>query len=241
MELATVLIERDAPLGIVTLNRPRQLNTINQLLLRELAQALEALDADETIRCIIITGGKRWFALGADIQELRTEAPISLLRHAFTGVDRIRRIRKPLIAAVAGYALGGGWELALHCDLIVAGENAQFGQPEINLGVIPGVGGTQLHPRAAGKYLAMEAILSGRTFSAQDLHRVGLVNRVVPAGEHLNAAKDLGRQIADKAPIAAQLAKDAMNAALETSLESGLTIEQRTFCLLCAILHPPAR
>jgi enoyl-CoA hydratase len=234
MEFATVLVEHDGPLGIVTLNRPRQLNTINQALLNDLASALEMLDADELVRCIIITGGKRWFALGADIHELAAATPTPLLASAFTGVDRIRRIRKPLIAAVGGYALGGGCELALHCDLIVASENAQFGQPEINLGVIPGVGGTQLLPHAIGKYLALEMILTGRTFSAQELYQRGLVNRIAPAGEHLRAAKELGMQIAAKAPIAVRLAKEAVRAALETPLAAGLSLERQSLCLLLA-------
>jgi len=235
MAFEHILVDRDGPLGIVTLNRPKQLNALNWALVGELGEALEAFDRDETIRCVIITGaGERAFAAGADIKEMAGATPVTMLTGAFEGWERIRRIHKPLIAAVNGYALGGGCELAMHCDLIVASENAQFGQPEINLGIIPGAGGTQRLTRALGKYLAMEMVLTGRTFSAAELHRVGLVNRVVPASELMNAAKELGMQIASKAPVAIRLAKDSVNAALETSLEEGLAIERRNFCLLFA-------
>jgi len=233
MDFQYILVDRDGPLGIVTLNRPRQLNALNWDLVGELGQALEAFDRDDAIRCIIITGaGDRAFAAGADIKEMAEATPVTMLTGAFEGWERIRRIHKPLIAAVNGYALGGGCELAMHCDIIVASETAQFGQPEINIGVIPGAGGTQRLTRAIGKYLAMEMVLTGRNFSAAELHRAGLVNRVVPAGELMSAAKEIGMKIAAKGPIAVRLAKESVNAALETPLEEGLSIERRNFCLL---------
>jgi enoyl-CoA hydratase len=235
MPFVHILVEQDGPLGIVTLNRPKQLNALNWELVGELGDALEAFDRDDAIRCVIITGsGERAFAAGADIKEMAGATPVTMLTGAFEGWARIRRVHKPLIAAVNGYALGGGCELAMHCDIIIASENAQFGQPEINLGIIPGAGGTQRLARALGKYLAMEMVLTGRNFSAAELHRVGLVSRVVPVGELMTAARELGMQIAAKAPIAVRLAKESINAALETSLEEGLSIERRNFCLLFA-------
>jgi enoyl-CoA hydratase len=217
----------------VTLNRPQQLNALNFQLVHELGDALQELDHDETIGCIIITGsGEKAFAAGADIKEMADKSPIEMMTGNFEAWERLRRIRTPLIAAVNGYALGGGCELALHCDMIVASENARFGQPEIAIGIIPGAGGTQRLARALGKYRTMEMVLTGAQVSAQELADHGLVNRVVPKGEHLTEAIKLAKTVAAQAPIAARLAKEAVQAAFETSLEEGLEIERKNFFLL---------
>jgi enoyl-CoA hydratase len=230
-----ILVEREGPIGLLTLNRPQQLNALNWQLIRELADAAEAFDADGTIRCMILTGaGEKAFAAGADIKEMADQTPVTMLSSDFSNWDRIRRIRKPMIAAVNGFAFGGGCELAMHCDIIVASETAKFGQPEINLGIIPGAGGTQRLARTLGKFVAMEMVLTGRTFSAQELYQLGLVNHVVPTGQHLEKAKEIARTIAEKAPIAVQLAKEAVQAAFETTQEQGLLTEKRLFATLFA-------
>ncbi len=228
-----ILVERDERVGIVTLNRPEQLNALNFQLVGELGNALQEFDRDETIGCIIITGsGEKAFAAGADIKEMADKSPVEMMIGGFEAWGAIRHIRTPLIAAVNGYALGGGCELALHCDMIVASENARFGQPEIALGIIPGAGGTQRLARALGKYRTMEMVLTGTQVSARELAEHGLVNRVVPKGEHLTEAIKLAKLVAAQAPIAARLAKEAVQAAFETSLEEGLEIERKNFFLL---------
>jgi enoyl-CoA hydratase len=230
-----ILVDRDERIGIVTLNRPKELNALNFHLVSELADALEEFDHDEAIRCIVLTGaGERAFAAGADIKEMSDKTPIEMMMGGFESWGRIRRITKPLIAAVGGYALGGGCELALHCDMIVASENARFGQPEINIGVIPGAGGTQRLARTFGKYRTMEMVLTGVPFTAQEMAEQGLVNRVVAKGEHLNEALKLAKLVATKPPIAARLGKDAVLTAFETSLEQGLAHERQNFFLLFA-------
>ena len=230
-----ILVERDERVGIVTLNRPKELNALNTHLIGELASALEEFDRDDEIRCIVLTGaGERAFAAGADIKEMSGKSPIDMLLGGFENWSRIRRVKKPLIAAVGGYAFGGGCELAMHCDMIVASENAQFGQPEIKLGIIPGAGGTQRLARTFGKYRAMEMVLTGANFTAQEMADHGLVNRVVPKGEHLNEALKLAKTVAAQAPLAARLAKDAVLAAFETTLEQGLANERKNFFLLFA-------
>src|SRR3989442_5427268 len=182
-----ILVEREERIGIVTLNRPKELNALNIHLIGELADTLEDFDRDEEIRCIVITGaGDRAFAAGADIKEMSDKSPIDMMLGGFEAWGRIKRLHKPLIAAVGGYALGGGCELAMHCDMIVASENARFGQPEILLGIIPGAGGNQRLALTLGKYRAMEIVLTGAPVTAQEMHAFGLVNRVVPKGEHLN-------------------------------------------------------
>ncbi len=232
-EYQYILVERDERVGIVTLNRPRELNALNTQLIGELGEALETFDRDPDIGCIIITGaGEKAFAAGADIKEMADKTPVEMLTGSFEAWERIRRIHTPLIAAVNGYALGGGCELALHCDMIVASENARFGQPEINLGIIPGAGGTQRLARVLGKYRTMELILTGAQITAQELAALGLINRVVPQGEHLTEALKLARTVAAQAPIATRLAKDAVLAAFETSLEEGLEAERKNFFLL---------
>lgn len=228
-----ILVERDERVGTVTLNRPEQLNALNFQLVRELSDALETLDRDETIGCIVITGaGERAFAAGADIKEMADKSPVEMMIGGFEAWEHLRRIRTPLIAAVNGYALGGGCELALHCDMIVASENARFGQPEVAIGIIPGAGGTQRLARTLGKYRTMEMVLTGAQVSAQELANHGLVNRVVPKGEHLTEAIKLAKTVAAQAPIAVRLAKEAVQAAFETSQEEGLEIERKNFFLL---------
>ena len=228
-----ILVEREAPIAIVTINRPAKLNALNWTLVGEVADALEALDADDAIRCIVLTGaGDRAFAAGADIAEMSDKSPMQMLTGSFAAWDRIRRVHTPLIAAVAGYALGGGNELAMHADMIVAAEDARFGQPEILIGLMPGAGGTQRLARTAGKYRAMELCLTDRKASAREMHEWGLVNKVVPKGEHLNEAKKLAHDVAARAPLAARLIKDAILAAFELPLDQGLAYEKRLFSLL---------
>jgi len=230
-----ILVDRDENVGIVTLNRPKLLNALNHHVVGELADALEAFDRDDAIRCVVITGaGDRAFAAGADIKEMSDKSPIDMMLGGFESWRRIRFIHKPLIAAVGGYALGGGCELAMHCDMIVASENARFGQPEINLGVIPGAGGTQRLARTFGKYRAMEMVLTGEPFTAQEMAAHGLVNRVVPQGQHLVEALKLAKKVASQPPIAARLAKESVLAAFETPLQEGLEIEAKNFFLLFA-------
>ena len=230
-----ILVDRDERVGIVTLNRPKELNALNFHLVGELADALEAFDNDEEIRCIVITGaGDRAFAAGADIKEMSGKSPIDMMRGGFESWNRVRRIQTPMIAAVGGYALGGGCELAMHCDMIIASENARFGQPEIKLGVIPGAGGTQRLARTFGKYRTMEMVLTGANFTAQEMADHALVNRVVPKGEHLSEAIKLAKVVAAQPPIAVRLAKDAVNSAFETTLEQGLANERKNFFLLFA-------
>jgi enoyl-CoA hydratase len=227
--------ETDGPVGIVTIDRPQVLNALNPKTIAELAQALEAFDADEAIGCMILTGSERAFAAGADITQMVDAGPVDVLRDdSFSRWARLRALRKPVIAAVSGYALGGGCELALMCDLIVASENAQFGQPEIKLGIIPGAGGTQRWARLAGRNRAMEIVLTGDPVSAVEAQRMGIVNRLVPVGAHLEEARRLARTIASRPPLAVRLAKEAVNQAHETSLSAGLELERKLFYLLFA-------
>jgi enoyl-CoA hydratase len=230
-----ILVERDERVGIVTLNRPKELNALKGDLVDELVDALEEFDRDEGVGCIVITGaGDRAFAAGADIKEMADKSPIYMLLGGIANLQDIRHIHKPVIAAVGGYALGGGCELAMHCDMIVASENARFGQPEILIGVIPGAGGTQRLARTLGKYRTMEIVLTGAQVTAEEMHALGLVNRVVPKGEHLTEAVKLAKTVAAQAPVALRLAKDAVNAAFETTLDQGLEIERKNFFLLFA-------
>src|SRR5215471_13549441 len=230
-----ILVERDERVGIVTLNRPKELNALRTDLISELADALEEFDRDEEIGCIVITGsGEKAFAAGADIKEMSDKSPIDMLLGGFSAWMRIKQIHTPLIAAIGGYALGGGCELAMHCDMIVASENARFGQPEITLGIIPGAGGTQRLARTLGKYRTMEMVLTGAQVTAQEMADHGLVNRVVPKGEHLTEAVKLAKEVAARGPIAVRLAKQAVLASFETTLEEGLEMEHKNFFLLFA-------
>jgi enoyl-CoA hydratase len=228
----SVLIERQEPIAVARLNRPEQLNALSSELMRELVGALENLDADESIRCIVLAGDERAFAAGADISELRDTATIDLYFGARLDLwDAIRSIRTPLVAAVSGYCLGGGCELAMACDLIVASESAQFGQPETGLGVMPGAGGTQLLARSIGKAKTMDVVLTGRFLDAAEAERAGLVARVVAREAWLDEAKRVAREIAEKGPVAQRLAKEAVNRAFETTLSAGLDVERKLFHL----------
>lgn len=228
-----LLVERDGAVGVVLLNRPKQLNALSGELMGALVEALKELDTDPEIRCIVLGGNERAFAAGADIAELAAGTPISLYESR-RGVDQwdvIRGLRTPLVAAVSGYCLGGGCELAMACDLIVASETATFGQPEINLGVLPGAGGTQRLTLAVGKSLAMDVILTGRFLRADEALRAGLVARVVAREAWLEEAKRVGREIAAKSPIALRLAKEAVEQAFEAPLSVGIEYERRAFYL----------
>ena len=235
MAFEYIQVEVEAPIATVTLNRPKVLNALSPDLVGELSRALDELDADPGVRAAVLTGGPRVFAAGADIADMAERTAVEQLVRDQTGRwARITAFTKPLIAAVNGYALGGGCELALMCDLIVAGDSARFGQPEINLGIIAGAGGTQRWPRTAGKYVAMEVNLTGRPITAQRAYQVGLVNRVVPAEVTIQVAQQLAREIAAKAPLAARLAKESVNKALETPLGEGLAAERKNFYFLFA-------
>ena len=232
-----ILVERDEErrVALLRFNRPKQLNALNGEVMDALCSALEELDRDEAIRAIVVTGSDRAFAAGADIGEMATASPIDMLRtNRIAQWDRVRRIGKPVIAAVAGWCLGGGCELAMALDLIVAAESARFGQPEINIGVIPGAGGTQRLTRAVGKSAAMEMILTGEPIDAREAHRLGLVARVVPNELVTEDALALAAKIATKSPLALRLAKEAVNVAYEMSLTDALAHERRLFYLLFA-------
>jgi len=231
----TVLLEREESVAVVRLNRPEALNALSNQLMSELVGALENLDDDDAVRCIVIAGDERAFASGADIGELSDSTPLELY---FGGRidkwDAIRSVRTPIVAAVSGYCLGGGCELAMLCDTIVASESAQFGQPEINLGVLPGAGGTQRLTRAVGKAVAMDVILSGRLMRADEALAAGLVARVVAQEAWLEEAKRVAREIASKGPVATRLAKEAVDRAYESTLQLGLEYERRALYLAFA-------
>ena len=227
-----VLIEREEPIAVLLLNRPQQLNALSGELMDELVASLQELDADEAIRCIVLGGSERAFAAGADIAELAEGTPISLYQgRRIDQWDAIRALRTPLVAAVSGYCLGGGCELAMACDLIVASESARFGQPEINVGVLPGAGGTQRLTRAVGKAVAMDMILTGRTITADEARQLGLVARVVVREVWLEEAKRAAREIAAKSPVSVRLAKEAIDKAFEVPLSAGVDFERRAFYL----------
>jgi enoyl-CoA hydratase len=235
--MSHLLLEKGVAPGValIRLNRPESLNALNRALVADLTQMLLDLDQDSEVRAIVITGNERAFAAGADIKEMAGDSAIDMLiLDQFQKWDQIKRLKKPLIAAVSGYALGGGCELAMLCDIIIASETAQFGQPEIKIGVIPGAGGTQRLTRAIGKSRAMEYILTGRFFSAQQAYEWGLVSRVVPVELYLEEAIKLAAEIASMPPIAVQLAKQAILKSYELSLEEGLHFERRNFYLLFA-------
>ncbi|HEY8449184.1 MAG TPA: enoyl-CoA hydratase-related protein [Bacillota bacterium] len=229
----SLIVERRERVALVRLNRPQALNALNAQLMDELIDALQTLDRDEQVLCIVLTGNERAFAAGADIKEMAEASIVDIAkRESFWHWERLRKIKKPLIAAVNGYALGGGCELAMLCDMIIAGESAKFGQPEINLGIIPGAGGTQRLPRAIGKAKAMEWVLTGRFYSAAEAERAGLVTRVVPDEAVVDEALKLAAEIAAKPPLAVRMAKDAVLAAFDTTLETGLAYERHHFYLL---------
>jgi enoyl-CoA hydratase len=228
-----VIAEIVGAVGLARLNRPQVLNALNSQLLEMLMQVLNEFDENPQIRAIVITGNERAFAAGADIMEMAQASAVEMfLQDNVSKFDRIRQIKKPIIAAVSGYCLGGGCELALSCDMIVASETARFGQPEITIGVIPGAGGTQRLPRIVGKALAMEMILNNRTLTATEALQHGLVNRVAPVDAYLSDALELAAQIAERAPLAVRLAKEAINQSYENHLSTGLTAERRSFYFL---------
>ena len=233
MGYENITVEVEAPIATVTLNRPKVLNALSPDLIREVNVALGELDADEEVRAVVLTGGPRVFAAGADIGDMADRSAVEQLRRDQTGRwAGIGAFSKPLIAAVNGYALGGGCELALMCDLIIAGDSARLGQPEINLGIIPGAGGTQRWPRTAGKYAAMEAMLSGAPVTARRAYELGLVNKVVPAEMTIQVAQRLARTLAEKPPLAARMAKEAVLKAFESPLAEGLAAERKSFYFL---------
>ena len=227
----TILVERDERVGIITLNRPQALNALNTQVMNEVTSAAADFDDDPGIGAIIITGSAKAFAAGADIKEMSDQSYAEMfLRDAFADASRrLEQFRKPIIAAVAGYALGGGCELAMLCDFIIAAETARFGQPEINLGVMPGIGGTQRLTRAIGKAKAMDLILTGRTIGAEEAERSGLVSRVVPADDLLTEAKAVATTISQMSRSASRMAKEAVNRAFESTLAEGLLYERRLF------------
>jgi enoyl-CoA hydratase len=230
-----VLVERDGPVAVVLLNRPEHLNALSDELMDALITALVDLDRDEGVRCIVLGGSERVFAAGADIAELAKSSPIDLYyQRRVERWDAIAGLWTPLVAAVSGYCLGGGCELAMACDLIVASETATFGQPETGVGVIPGAGGTQRLTRAVGKALAMDVILSGRFLSADEALRAGLVARVVAREAWLNEAKRVARAIAEKAPVATRLAKEAVDRGADSTLTLGVELERRLLYLAFA-------
>ncbi|HEU0206712.1 MAG TPA: enoyl-CoA hydratase [Pseudolysinimonas sp.] len=231
----TILVEQRGRVGLITLNRPEALNAINSQLLNDLLAAATAFDADPGVGAIVITGSERAFAAGADIKEMADKGYLDMyLSDVFATGDRLTGIRTPLIAAISGYALGGGCELAMMCDILIASDTAKFGQPEIKLGVIPGIGGSQRLTRAVGKALAMDLILTGRTIDAAEALRAGLVARVVPADRLLDEALEAAATIAGMSLPVAMLAKESVNAAFETTLSSGLRFERRIFDSLFA-------
>ncbi len=230
MAYETILLERRGSVGLITLNRPRVMNAINAQLVNELKLAIDELEADAEVAAFVLTGGERTFAAGADVTELRSLTfPESYLKDIFAGIDRLSEARKPTIAAVAGYVLGGGCELAMSCDIIIAAENAKFGLPEVSLGIIPGFGGTQRLTRLVGKAKAMDLILTGRTMDAAEAERAGLVSRVVPAGELMDEAMKAAGKIAGLSRPVAMLAKESVNRAYETTLSEGIKVERRLF------------
>ena len=230
-----ILVEIEPPIATVTLNRPKVLNALSPAVIVEVSAALAELDADDSVRAVVLTGGAKVFAAGADIQDMADQGPVDQLLRDQTGRwAPLAGFKKPLIAAVNGYALGGGCEVALMCDLIVAGDTARFGQPEINLGIIPGAGGTQRWPRSAGKYVAMEVMLTGATLTAQRAYELGIANKVVPAEMTIGIAKRIARELAAKPPLAVRLAKEAVLKAFEGPLSEGLAVERKSFYFLFA-------
>ncbi|MBX6372646.1 MAG: enoyl-CoA hydratase [Acetobacteraceae bacterium] len=235
-EYGMILVETQGRVGVIRLNRPQALNALCDQLMDELGQALLAFDADDAIGAIVLTGNEKAFAAGADIKEMRDRTFPAVYRDDWIGQkwETVLRVRKPVIAAVAGYALGGGCELAMMCDIILAAENAKFGQPEINLGVIPGAGGTQRLTRAVGKAKAMEMILTGRMMDAAEAERSNLVARVVPTDQLLAEAVKVGERIAALSVPSVMMAKEAVNIAYETTLHEGVRFERRLFLSLFA-------
>ena len=236
MTYETLIVEKTDGYALVRLNRPEALNAFNDKLMDELTHCVETLDADDAVRCLVITGSEKAFAAGADIKEIAANSYLTAWKHGLISRnwEAVARCRKPVIAAVAGYALGGGCELAMMCDFVIAADTAKFGQPEITIGVIPGAGGTQRLPRFAGKSKAMDLILTARMMDAAEAERCGLVSRVVPADRLLDEAREAARKIASFSPVAVQMTKDMVNSAFETPLTEGVRLERRLFHSLFA-------
>ena len=231
MAYETILVERRGKVGVITLNRPKALNALSSVLMDELARGLDELEADDAIGCLVITGSEKAFAAGADIKEMQEKSYMDVYKEDFITArwEHITRIRKPVVAAVAGYALGGGCELAMMCDFIIAADTAKFGQPEITIGTIPGSGGTQRLTRFVGKSKAMDMCLTGRMMDAQEAERAGLVSRVVPAAELIDEVMKVAGRIADMSGPTVMMAKEAVNRAYETTLAEGVRFERRLF------------
>ena len=230
MAYETIIVETKGRVGVITLNRPKALNALNATLIAELNQALDRYEANDDIGAIVITGSNRAFAAGADVKEMLAKTFIDVVKNDFIlPWERVSRCRKPVVAAVAGYALGGGCELAMMCDIVIAADSAKFGQPEITLGTIPGSGGTQRLTRAVGKAKAMEMILTGRTMDAEEAERAGLVSRIVPAADVVDEAIKVAERIADMSGPAVAMAKEAVNRAFEVNLAEGVRFERRLF------------
>ncbi len=235
MSYELILTETRGRVGLITLNRPQAMNALNNQLVRELIDALETFDKTDDVGAIVITGNEKAFAAGADIKEMADLTMQQIIDRDHVAVfGRIRTIQKPIIAAVSGWALGAGCEVALSCDMIVASESARFGQPEITIGVIPGAGGTQRLTRAVGKAIAMDMVLNNRTLTAQEAYQFGMVNHIAPVAEYLEAALKLAEEIASRAPVAVRKAKNLINEAFEGSLAEGLAAEKQEFYNLFA-------
>jgi enoyl-CoA hydratase len=231
MSYENIIVTTEGGVGVITLNRPKALNALNSALLNELVAALEAFDNDDAIGAIVLTGSERAFAAGADITEMAPQSYMDMFKSNFfaSAADRLSDVRKPVIAAVAGYALGGGCELAMLCDFIIAADTAKFGQPEINLGIMPGIGGTQRLTRFIGKSKAMDMVLTGRNMDAAEAERCGLVSRVVPAAELLPETMKAAARIAELSRPIVMMAKETVNRAYETTLSEGIRFERRLF------------
>ncbi|WAB96391.1 MULTISPECIES: enoyl-CoA hydratase [Pseudomonas] len=230
MAFETILLDIHGKVGLITLNRPQALNALNAQIVSEINQALDQLERDPNIGCVVLTGSAKAFAAGADIKEMaELKYPQIYVDDLFSDADRIANRRKPIIAAVSGFALGGGCELAMMCDFILAGDNAKFGQPEINLGVLPGMGGTQRLTRAVGKAKAMELCLTGRLMGAEEAERAGLVARVVPQAELVQEALKVAATIAGKSIPVSMMVKESVNRAFEVTLSEGVRFERRVF------------
>ena len=235
MSFRNLIVDKKGRLGIIQLNRPTVLNALNTEMMSELVKALDELDKDQTVNVIILTGGEKAFAAGADIREMSQATPVDLiLDRRFELWDQIRKTAKPIIAAVSGFCLGGGNELAMNCDIIIASENAVFGQPEVNVGIMPGAGGTQRLTRAVGKSKAMQMILTGQSIPAEEALRIGLVSKVVPLESLMQEVEKLANEIASKPPISIRAAKEAILRAHDTTMEIGLEFERKLFYTLFA-------
>lgn len=236
MAYETIIVEIEDYVALVRLNRPEALNALNARLLGELSEAMAALDANDKVRCIVLTGSEKAFAAGADIKEMADKSFVDVFTQDLFAEDsdRLLRVRKPIIAAVSGYALGGGCELAMMCDFIICSDTAKFGQPEINLGVVAGMGGTQRLTRFVGKSKSMDMHLTGRFMDAAEAERSGLVSRVVPAKDLIKEAMAAARKIAEKSALAAMVVKESVNRAYETTMREGLLFERRVFNSLFA-------